>query len=351
MGVSGQSATTRIGLAEIARLAEVSEATVSRVINRRPGVSTKTRATVERAMAELNMTRPTEGEMVLAIVPELSNDVFTRLAEQIEVELSPFGLHTLVCAALPGSSKERDFAAATVGVGIAGAIFLSASNTLSRGDHSAQQMLRDRRVPFVNVNGGAGGIPAATFSTNDWRAAELAIDHLTALGHRRIGMLAGPPGNLLADRRIEGFFAALRKHGLDDENALLERQLFTVDGGRRGGDLLIDRGATAIVAASDRMALGAVNAAFRRGMSVPGDLSVVGYDDSPMLDLTAPPLTTVRQPTERLAQHAAQALHVLISGNHVNEDEVLIDPELRIRSSTGGWAEQPRKRQKPQARP
>ncbi|WP_435647489.1 LacI family DNA-binding transcriptional regulator [Kitasatospora purpeofusca] len=332
-----RQAADRIGLSEVARLAHVSEATVSRVINRKSGVSTRTREAVERAMAALNVSRRTEGELVLVVVPELANDVFTRLAEQIEAELSPFGLHVVLSLAVPGSARERIFVESTVGVGLAGAVFLSASNTMARADHTAQRMLTERRVPFVNVNGGAGGAAAPTYSTDDRRAAELAVDHLHALGHRRIAMLAGPPGNLLADRRADGFRAALRKHGLDDEHPLLARQLFTVDGGRRGGAELIAGGATAIVAASDRMALGAASAASRRGLSVPRDLSVVGYDDSPVLDLTAPPLTTVRQPTETLGRHAAQALHLMITGRAVPGGEVLIDPELRIRGSTAAW--------------
>ncbi|MFD8323454.1 LacI family DNA-binding transcriptional regulator [Kitasatospora purpeofusca] len=327
-------AAERIGLSEVARLARVSEATVSRVINRKSGVSTRTREAVERAMTALNVSRRTEGELVLVVVPELANDVFTRLAERIEAELSPFGLHIVLSLAVPGSARERIFVESTVGAGIVGAVFLSASNTMARADHTAQRMLTERRVPFVNVNGGAGGAAAPTYSTDDRRAAELAVDHLHALGHRRIAMLAGPAGNLLADRRADGFRAALRKHGLDGERPLLARQLFTVDGGRSGGADLIAGGATAIVAASDRMALGAASAASRRGLSVPRDLSVVGYDDSPFLDLTAPPLTTVRQPTETLGRHAAQALQLMISGRAVPGGEVLIDPELRIRGST-----------------
>lgn len=186
----------------------------------------------------------------------------------------------------------------------------------------------------MSINGGFPESDAPVVSTDDWRAAEIAVGHLHDLGHRRIGLLAGPVDNVPADRRVEGFLRAMAKRGIEDAEALVSRQHFNFEGGQQAASALLADGVTGIVASSDEMALGAYRAAERGGLSVPADVSIVGYDDSPMLDFTAPPLTTVRQPTERIAENVGRILTALIGHREVNSEEILIDPELRLRGST-----------------
>ena len=176
------------------------------------------------------------------------------------------------------------------------------------------------------------GIGAPTLSTNDRLAAELAVDHLWGLGHRRIGLIAGPTGNRPSDLREEGFRAALTAHGSDAD--LVVRHEYSIEGGVAAATQLLARDVSAIVAASDEMALGAIKAGRREGLVVPDDLSVVGYDDSFPLEFMDPPLTTVRQPIDRLAQALVPVMTRLVQGRPVVPGELLFDPELVIRGST-----------------
>ncbi|MFI5527097.1 LacI family DNA-binding transcriptional regulator [Kitasatospora sp. NPDC051853] len=321
-------------LATIAERAGVSPATVSRVLNHRPGVAARTRITVEKAIAELNLSRSTGDELVIVVAPELSNEVFALLAGQLTAEFGRFGMHTMISAIVPGTSNERDLADLVLRTGAAGVVFLSSGNTPFEQPRTAQQAMAQRRMPFVGVNGTAAGITAPVFSTDDRYGAELAIDHLHRLGHRHIGILTGPPGNPSAEHRLDGLREALRTRGLDDHDARVERQLPTVEGGRHGTGRLIEQGVTAVVAAGDRLALGAADAAERHGLRIPADLSLVAHEDAALLERTAPPLTAIRQPTEKLAGHAAQALRMLLLGAAPPPGGLLIQPELRIRRST-----------------
>lgn len=324
----------KVGITEVAARAQVSEATVSRVVNRRPGVAGRTRDAVTQAMAELGYEPPANrGQLVAMIMPWLSNPFFAEVAELVESALAPHGLKGVICPSLPGGIQEREFVTALADHGIAAAVFLSASNTVDNADPETYQVLASRRIPFVGVNGTFDGHEAPVFSSDDLLAAELAVDHLYLLGHRRIGMAAGPRGNRPAERRVQGFLAALQRRGCDPDRRVV-RQVYTIEGGQSAAATLLEGGVTAIVAASDYMALGAIRAARRAGLSVPGDVSVVGYDGSMITEFVDPPLTTVRQPTDRLAKEVARAVVGLVTSREVPSGELLFSPELVVRSST-----------------
>ncbi|WP_330294752.1 LacI family DNA-binding transcriptional regulator [Streptomyces sp. NBC_00503] len=332
----------KVGITEVAARAQVSEATVSRVINRRQGVSKKTRDAVEQAMAEVGYERQTQGQLVAVITEFVSNPFFADVAERIESALAPHGLKTVLCPAFPGGVQERDFISALVDKGVAAVVFLSASNTVEGADTETYELLRQRRVPYVGINGEfADGVPTPVFSTDDALAAELAVDHLHRLGHRRIGMASGPAGNQPADRRVRGFVESMAKRGIEDPERWVVRQSYTVEGGQAAVGPLLALGATAIVAASDYMALGAIRGVRRHGRSVPGDVSVVGYDGSAITEFTDPPLTTVRQPADRLALEVGRSVLALVSNRDVPTGELLFDPELVIRATTGPAPEEP----------
>ncbi|MFJ5546602.1 LacI family DNA-binding transcriptional regulator [Streptomyces sp. NPDC093225] len=325
----------KVGITDVAARAGVSEATVSRVVNRRQGVSKKTRDAVEQAMAELGYERQTQGQLVAVVTGFVSNPFFADVAERIGSALAPHGLKTVLCPAFPGGVQEPDFIEALVDKGVAAVVFLSASNTVAGADTDPYELLRQRRVPYVGVNGEfADGVPAPVFSTDDRLAAELAVDHLHRLGHRRIGMVSGPAGNHPADRRVRGFLEAMERRGLADAGRLVVRQSYSVEGGQAAVAPLLAQGVTAIVAASDYMALGVIRGLRRQGRTVPADVSVVGYDGAAVTEFTDPPLTTVRQPADRLALEVARGVLDLVGNREVPTGELLFDPELVIRSTT-----------------
>ncbi|WP_197061114.1 LacI family DNA-binding transcriptional regulator [Microbacterium mangrovi] len=321
-------------LAEIAAIAGVSEATVSRVLNRKYGVAQKTREQVEAALRTVGYERATKGEVVLVLVPGLNEAFFANICDAIEKALSPQSLRAVICPVYPGTVFERDYVEALIDTGIAAAVFLSSSNTLRNADPVAHQLLESRGIPYISVNGGFADTDVPVVSTDDWQAAELSVAHLHDLGHRRIGLTAGPVGNIPADRRVEGFLAAMDARGLTDAEDLVVRHYYSLEGGRHAADELLALGVTAIIASSDDMALGAYRAITRRGLRVPDDVSVIGYNDSYMLDFTDPALTSVRQPIERIADFCARTLMSMVQNRPVHTDEVLVEPELRIRNST-----------------
>jgi len=327
-----RSPAGNVSLAAVAELAGVSEATVSRVLNRRYGVSASTREAVEAALRKIGYERPARGELVVLLVPNLTDAIFAQMCDSIENQITPYGLRAVVC---PGTFQERDYVESLLDAGIAAVVFLSSSNTIRNSDPVARQLLVSRGIPFISVNGGFADTPSAVFSTDDWRAAEMAVGHLYDLGHRRIGMCAGPVGNTPADRRVEGFVQAMDRRDLPNSEDFVVRQHFGIEGGRHAAEDLLGLGVSAIVASSDDMALGAMRAIQRQGLKIPADISVVGYNDSYMLDFTDPPLTTVRQPVERIAENATRAIVALMSSRSLPLNEVLIEPEIRLRGSTG----------------
>lgn len=333
-GKKPRSPAGTMKLSEVAVVAGVSEATVSRVLNRKYGVAQKTREQVEAALRAVGYERTTKGEVVLILVPSLKDAIFAAMCNAIETELSPQGLRAVICPVYPGSVVERDYVEVLVDMGIAAAIFLSSSNTMRNADPVARELLESRGVPYISVNGAFPEERSPVVSTDDWQAAELSVAHLYELGHRRIGLTAGPVGNIPADRRVEGFLAAMDARGIPDAEDRVVRHHYSLEGGRHAAEELLETGVSAIIGSSDDMALGAYRAIARRGLRVPEDISVIGYNDSYMLDFCDPPLTTVRQPVERIAEACSRTIVTMIQNRPVRTDEVLMEPEMHIRSST-----------------
>jgi DNA-binding LacI/PurR family transcriptional regulator len=182
--------------------------------------------------------------------------------------------------------------------------------------------------------GGALAFPGV--STDDVIAAGQAYDHLASLSHRRIGLLAGPEDHVPSRRKLAGFTERARLAAGDDgAPPPVEHALFFLEGGQAATSRLLRHGVTGVICGSDVLALGAIRAIRRAGLSVPGDVSVVGYDDSAFMNCTDPPLTTVRQPIESMGKAAVALLVNQIENMAVYPEELLFEPELVVRGSTG----------------
>src|SRR5207245_11805107 len=171
--------------------------------------------------------------------------------------------------------------------------------------------------------------------TDDAVPMEQAYSHLAYLGHERIGLILGPPDHVPSRRKLVAFeSAAAAASGGAVDAELVERTRFSLEGGHAAAARLIKRGVTGIICGSDPLALGAIRAARRDGLSVPADLSVVGYDDSAFMSCTDPPLTTVRQPIEAIGRAAVAMLTGQIEGAAVSAEELFFEPEIVARGST-----------------
>ncbi|PYC85818.1 LacI family transcriptional regulator [Streptomyces tateyamensis] len=342
----GSGIVTTARLSDIAAQAGVSEATVSRVLNGKAGVSATTRQTVLAALDVLGYERPTRlrqrsAGLIGLITPELSNPIFPALAQVIEQVLSRHGYTPVLCTQTPGGSTEDELVEMLVERGVAGIVFVSGLHADSTADHDRYAKLTGRQVPFVLINGYSDRIAAPFISPDDRAAMWMAVQHLAELGHERIGLAVGQRRYVPVLRKIEGFTAAMRSVlgvGAEEAEQLVHHTLFSVEGGHSAAGALLDRGCTAIVCGSDMMALGAIRAVRQRGLSVPGDVSVVGFDDSPLIAFTEPPLTTIRQPVEAMATAAVDALLEEVGGEPAQRAEFMFQPELVMRGSTGARA-------------
>lgn len=333
---------SRATLADIAEHAGVSEATVSRVLNDRPGPSAATRQAVLTAIDVLGYERPVRlrgrSGLVGLITPELENPVFPAFAQVLETHLAQHGFTPVLCTQTAGGIGEDEYVELLLDRGVAGIIFVSGMHADATADDERYRALVERRLPIVFINGFTEGVDAPFISDDDVAAMDLAVAHLASMGHRRIGLASGPSRFVPVVRKRAGFIEAMGRHvGLnaDEAASLVSQSLFTVEGGQAAAHHLISAGVTAIVCGSDLMALGAIRTARQRGLRVPADISIVGYDDSPLMAFTDPPLTTVRQSVLAMSGAAVQALVDEINGTPAPRDEFLFRPELIVRSSTG----------------
>ncbi|MFC7221138.1 LacI family DNA-binding transcriptional regulator [Streptomyces polyrhachis] len=324
-------------LADIAAQAGVSEATVSRVLNGRPGVATPTRESVLAALDVLGYERPLRlrqrsAGLIGLIIPELDNPIFPAFAQVIGQALTRQGFTPVLATQSPGGSTEDELTEMLVGRGVDGIVFVSGLHADTSADTGRYERLRAQGVPFVLINGFSARIRAPFVSPDEHDAMRQAVRHLTSLGHRRIGLALGPPRFVPVQRKVEGFHAALAQH--PGAQGRIQHSLYTLEGGQAAAAALLDQGCTALVCASDMMALGAIRAARQRGLSVPRQVSVIGYDDSPLIAFTDPPLTTIRQPVTAMGQAAVRALLEEVAGTPAPHSEFVFHPELVVRGST-----------------
>ncbi|MEJ5913283.1 LacI family DNA-binding transcriptional regulator [Pseudokineococcus sp. 1T1Z-3] len=333
----------RTRLADVAVRAGVSEATVSRVINEKPGVSPATREKVRAVLDVLGYADrflpPTAAGLVGVVVPELSNPVFPGLALAVQTGLAEAGYTPVVCSLVPGGVHEQDFVRVLLQQRASGVVFCSGVHANTEADHQPYRQMLERGLPAVFVNGWTADVDAPFVSTDDAAGVDLAVEHLVGLGHERVGLAVGPPRYVPSLRKVAAFHDAVRRHlpgvvAPGDVDSLVISTQYRLEGGAAAARALLDRGVTGLVCASDVMALGAVRAVRARGLRVPEDVSVVGYDDGPLLDLTDPPLTTVAQDLAAVGTAAARALLAEMRGEPGVRGELLLRPRLVVRGST-----------------
>jgi DNA-binding LacI/PurR family transcriptional regulator len=337
-------------LADVARKVGVSEATVSRVLNGKAGVSDSTREAVLTALDVLGYERPTQlrGErarLIGLVLPELQNPIFPALAEVIGGALAQRGFTPVLCTRTAGGLSEADYVGMLLEQHVSGVVFAGGHCGEANAPHEHYRLLRSRGIPAVLLHAAVDDLAFPVVSTDDVTATGQAYDHLASLGHRRIGLVVGPADHVPSRRKLAGFTERARlaagaapagtMAAEGEEMAPVEHAMFSLEGGQAATTRLLRHGVTGVICGSDVLALGAIRAVRRAGLSVPGDVSVVGYDDSAFMNCTDPPLTTVRQPIEAMGKAAVALLVSQIENAVVYPEELLFEPELVVRGSTG----------------
>lgn len=305
---------------DVAKKAHVSSSTVSRVANGDPRISPATKERVERAMAELGYEpnllarslRRHSTQMIGLIVDRLTNPFVAELAQAITEEL--FAADYVLTLSSTERRVDRlltqlDILARHSMDGI-----LLATSTANRGAEVAAKcaLLAERGIPVVAVG---WEIPTLSAVLPDHAAAmSLAVDHLVSLGHTRLAFLTGSPDSYISSKRQEGFLSATKLHRSKLSQALV---LPSAGNPQQVAALLSEsvraQGITGIVAASDFLASGALQAAYTLGWDVPGQLSVVGCDNTTLATLAVPPLTTIDISRESIARHAVHLMQEMLA--------------------------------------
>lgn len=307
-------------LDDVARRAGVSTATVSRCLNSPERVRPETRARIEAIVAELGYT-PNFGARALAsnrtntigaIIPTMESAIFALGLQALQDELSSSGTTLLVATSHYDPQREAQQIRTLLGRGVDGLALIGEA----RPDET-YRFLADRRVPFVLLWSHRPDCPHHSVGFDNQAAARRLTDRVLEIGHRRIAMIAGVSAwNDRAADRIAGVRNGLRARGLELGPPNLVETRYTVEASSEAARRLLAQTPrpTAIICGNDVQAAGALRAARELALSVPGDVSVVGFDDIELAVAVAPPLTTVRVPHRRMGQAAAQLLLRLVGG-------------------------------------
>jgi DNA-binding LacI/PurR family transcriptional regulator len=326
-------------LREVAELAGVSLATASRVVSGLDNVRSETRERVERAMRELLYVppgrRPATG-MIGLLVPSLENPIFPALAQAMEERATEAGFASILCNTTAAAFREVDYVHMLLDRGADGMIFISCEMTNLSGEHDHYERLVEEGARIVFVNGALNTLSVPSIAVDERGAGELATQHLIDLGHRRIGYVAGPDYYLPTRQKGAGREAALRAAGIDPDGLVMHSKDFTVGDGREALRALLDMASppSGVICSSDLMAIGVLQEATAAGLRVPEDLSVVGFDGIEAAAWTSPPLTTVEQPIEEIAETAVTALRTLIVEPEKPLPDYSFRPKLAVRAST-----------------
>ena len=322
----------------MARLAGVSTATVSRALNGTGQIAPATRAMIDDAVAQLGyhpntaarslVTRSTQ--TIALLLPDITNPFYAALVSGIQERALETGHTMLLCTTEGDPEREEQYLSLLRAKQVDGVLV----DGLVLPPDRITRFVREG-LPIVCLDRDIDSTLVPLVQVDNRLGARLATEHLLELGHERIGHIAGPPDLGISDERIEGYRDALRAAGIAVDPELIAVGSFTEEGGYEAARVLSDKwDLTALFAANDLSAIGALSALVQSGRRVPEEISVVGFDDLRLSRFTNPPLTTVHQPAGEIARHAAELLLELASGRPVERMRYFLEPGLVVRSST-----------------
>lgn len=327
-------------LRDVAERAGVSVATASRVASGSASVREATRERVERAMRDLLYVPPARESSSAAIgllVPEFGNPVFAALAQAMETRAAAAGLASILCNTRGSAEREVDYVHMLLERRVDGMIFICSEVTDLRGAHTHYAQFLARGANLVFVNGATEAYAVTSVSVDERAAGRIATEHLIELGHRRIGFVAGNEYAMPTQEKRRGRDDALRAAGIEPDG-LVAHSSFTVTGGEHALTALLqesrDDPPTAVICSNDLMAIGVLRAAAQEGLSVPDDLSVVGFDGIEAATWMRPALTTIEQPIEEIARTAVSSIVSQSEEQRDDRPNFVFRPRLRVGGTT-----------------
>ena len=329
-------------LQEIAKYAGVSRSTVSRVMNDHPNVDQETRARVLSVAERLNYqpniaarglaagrTRILGLVIPMGVSALFTDPYFPLLIQGISSACNANDHSVMLWLAEP--EYERRTMRQILQAGLVDGVILASALM----DDPIMEALLKRDLPFVMVGRHPDNNQVNYVDVDNLNSAREMVTYLLRTGYNRVATIAGPHNMIAGSDRLQGYMAALRERRVPNDPNLVVEGDFTEEGGYRAMQKLIRLHPDAVFVASDAMALGAIRALREAGLRVPEDIAITGFDDMPFAARTEPPLTTVRQPIQRMGAVAAETLIDLITHPDKQPRRVILASELVIRQSCG----------------
>ena len=331
-----------VTIKDVAKLAGVSIATVSRSLAEPDKVSEKTRNKVIQAVEESGYVANTlaqnfrrrRSNTVLVLVPDIANPFFANIIQGIEQVARQFKYRVLLGDTQGYDENERIYSDLVSHKQADGIICLG--RNIPFPYRKGRQSLDPAWPPFVMACEYHRDIPVPAVGIDNVAAAEVGVRHLLSLGHRHIAYIDGPEDSILCEDRLQGYKNALKSSQLRFEKGLVAQGDFTLASGYRAMTTLLQRKQrpSAVFCANDEMAIGAMQACRDAGCELPGDISILGFDDIVFAEYTSPRLTTIHQPRNEIGEQAMTLLLNILSGASPAASRVILPFSLELRDST-----------------
>jgi LacI family transcriptional regulator len=333
-----KSHTSKVTIIDVAAEANVSYGTVSRVINHDVHVKQETRDRVLQTLVRLGYVANRQARSLAGgrtnnigvLIPDLGTGYIGEIIRGIDAELGLSDLDLILYTTRRTASKEANYVA-NLATGMVDGLIL----VLPRSPADFIGILTKQNFPFILIDHQGIGPDCPAVGATNWQGGFTATEYLIKLGHQRIGFITGWMDLGCALDRLDGYRSALRTNHIPDAPELIYEGTFFQPDGFTGASILLDlpNPPTAIFASNDVMAMGVMDAIRHRGLRVPDDVSVIGFDDIPQASLIRPALTTVRQPLEKMGRVATQMLLELLNKSQKKIGRIELPTELIIRDS------------------
>jgi len=326
---------------DVAKLAGVHPSTVSRVINNDSRISEKTKNKVIYVINKLGYTpnaiarglKTKRTNTIGMLIPDITNPFFANLARGVEDAASENGFNVILCNSDEKLEKERTYLEILKEKRVDGLI-LSSVHIKDKSIFRLEKI----KYPYILVSRDIAGLDKNCIIVNDIAGGTMATEHLIKLGYRRIAHITGPLKVKSAINRLEGYGIALKKNHIEYKEELVEEGDFRIAGGYKAMKKLLELSElpTAIFAANDLVAIGAMQAIQKKNYHIPKDFCIIGFDDIKLASFVYPALSTIRQPMLEMGVLAVKTLLRIIKGGEFNQKKVILKPELIVRESCRG---------------
>jgi LacI family transcriptional regulator len=327
-----------VTIGDVARLAEVSIATVSHTINKTRFVSEELKARVYQAIEELGYMpntvaqglRAKKTKMIGLVIPDCTNMYFAEIAQQIDQKGFKLGYNVILCNSDNEAEKQHHYIRLLISKQVDGVILISTDHT-----EKDIELLEKHNVPTVLVDRNVSSHNVDIIMVDNFKGGHIAAAHLVDCGYVRIGCVTGPANISSSIDRLNGFKEELKSHGLTIPKSYIVRGNFQYSGGKDafGALMKLPDLPEAIFACNDMMALGCMHAALESGLRIPQDIAIIGYDNIIFNEITFIGLTTIAQPLQKITTQTILYLESRIQDKNIAPRTSIFDPALIVRES------------------